>query len=251
MPVKENSQILTSWLTPNWPAPTRVRSLITTRANHNMALHVGDDPETVLANREQLAGQAGWVSQPQWLEQVHGTKVVEARADDRVRTADACYTAEPGVVCTVMTADCLPLLICNRAGTRVAAVHAGWRSLAGGIVRDTLAVFSGAPEELLVYLGPAISQANFEVGIDVLEGFYEGALSARHCEAISAACRPSLQRPMKFHADLYQLARAELSELGVERIYGGHYCTYSDAERFYSYRRDGQTGRMVSAIWLA
>ncbi|NHO67742.1 multi-copper polyphenol oxidoreductase [Aestuariicella hydrocarbonica] len=239
----------------------------------NLALHVGDDPQGVEANRTRLCQQQGVSVGPQWLEQVHGIKVVEAQADGLVRTADACTSGERGLACVVMTADCLPILLCDRAGTRVAAVHAGWRSLAGGIVRETVARFQAGSQlpssahapapadaqaradapagELLAYLGPAISQSHFEVGIDVLEAFFDSALSAAHGEAISAAFRPSISQPMKFHADLYQLARAELAELGVEQVFGGQHCTFADSERFYSYRRDGQTGRMAAMIWLA
>ena len=149
-----------------------------------------------------------------------------------------------------MTADCLPILLCDQAGIQVAAVHAGWRGLANGIVREALAQFTQAPAEVLAYLGPAISQPHFEVGIEVLESFYDSALTATHGEAMTAAFRPSFSAPMKFHADLYALARAELHALGVAQIYGGDRCSFSDQQHFYSYRRDGITGRMVAAIWL-
>lgn len=244
---------------PEWPVPANVKAVITTRLggcseapydSNNMALHVGDDPQRVMANRARLCDQLGLTLEPQWLEQVHGIKVVAAQADGLVRTADGCITRQPGLACTVMTADCLPLLLCDQAGTQVAAVHAGWRGLASGIVREALAQFACAPKEVLVYLGPAISQPHFEVGIDVLEGFYAAALTTAHCEAMTAAFRPSLSAPMKFHADLYALARAELQALGVTQIFGGDACSFANSQHFYSYRRDGQTGRMVSAIWL-
>lgn len=251
--------LLPAFFRPDWPAPANVRAVVTTRqggcsespfASNNMALHVGDDPQRVARNRAQLSGQLGLSREPQWLEQVHGIKVVAAQADGLVRTADGCTTRERGLACTVMTADCLPVLLCDQAGTQVAAVHAGWRGLAGGIVREALAQFSCAPQDVLVFLGPAISQPHFEVGIDVLEGFYATALTPEHCEAMTATFRPSLSAPMKYHADLYALARAELNALGVVQIFGGDACSYADGARFYSYRRDGQTGRMVSAIWL-
>ncbi|WP_439135370.1 peptidoglycan editing factor PgeF [Pseudomaricurvus sp.] len=248
-----------SLICPDWPAPENVRAVITTREggsspapfdSNNLALHVGDDPQTVQLNRNHLCEQVGLSLEPQWLEQVHGVKVVDAQADGLVRTADGCISRQSGLACVVMTADCLPILLCDRAGTQVAAVHAGWRSLAGGIVREALSQFTCAMSDVLVYLGPAISQPHFEVGIDVLEGFFETALSPEHCESISAAFLPSLAKPMKFHADLYQLARAELSEIGVERVFGGSFCTFDDDQRFYSYRREARTGRMASAIWL-
>lgn len=248
-----------SLIYPDWPVPDNVRAVITTRqggvsagsySSNNLALHVGDDPLSVAANRADLSRQLELSAEPQWLEQVHGIKVIEAQPDGLVRTADGCITKQLGLACVVMTADCLPILLCDRAGTQVAAVHAGWRSLAGGIVREALSQFSCSMDDVLVYLGPAISQSQFEVGIDVLEGFFETALSPDHCDAISAAFRPSLSKPMKYYADLYQLARAELNEMGVSQIFGGNFCTFEDEQRFYSYRRDGETGRMASAIWL-
>lgn len=256
-------QVPSVWLEPQWQAPANVKALITTRQapagckaslapydSFNLALHVQDDEALVQAHRQYLQTQLRLDHRPQWLEQIHGTKVVEAQADNLIRTADACYTRQSHLPCAVMTADCLPILLCDRQGTQVAAIHAGWRSLANGIVRNSLDVFDAHGEDVLAYLGPAIGSKHFEVGIDVLEGFYEGALSAAHCEAISAAFRPSLTRPMRFYANLYQLARAELQELGVKSISGGDCCTFEESERFYSYRRDGQTGRMVSLIYL-
>ncbi len=247
------------WISPEWPAPANVKVAISTRMggesqppfqSNNMGLHVGDQAERVLANRRMLLAQLALSSEPQWLEQVHGTRVVEAQADGRVRTADGCYTRETGLACVVMTADCLPVLICDRAGTQVSAVHAGWRGLAKGILAKAIDGFSCSPEQLLVYLGPAIGPDHFEVGIDVLEAYFEAARTPGQAEAVSQAFKPSRQRPLYFYADIYRLARAELEALGVTSIYGGDYCTYSEQERFYSYRRDRQTGRMASLIWL-
>lgn len=251
------------WLVPDWDVPANVKACITTRSvvdqkaassppydSFNLALHVEDDATSVESNRQVLQAKLKTVHGPQWLEQIHGTKVVEAKSDGLVRTADASFSREVGLPCAVMTADCLPILLCDKSGSQVAAVHAGWRSLANGVVRNTLKQFSSPASDIMAYLGPAIGQDHFEVGIDVLEGFYDNALSPEHCEAISAAFRPSLNRPMKFHADLYQLARTELSQLGVESITAGDFCTYEDRERFYSYRRDRQTGRMASLIYL-
>ncbi len=249
-----------SFFIPDWPAPANVKACISLRQggvsqspylSNNLALHVDDNSVAVNTNRQQLIDRVNIPGQPQWLEQIHGIKVVEAQGDGLVRTADACYSKATEQPCTVLTADCLPLLICDKAGTQVAAVHAGWRGLADGIVREALATFDVPPHDLLVYLGPAIGPQEFEVGIDVLEAFFEEALSEDHAEAISACFTPSLKQPLKFYADLYALVRAELQALGVNGgdIYGGDVCTYRDAEHFFSYRRDGVTGRMASIIW--
>lgn len=246
-----------SLIIPEWPAPPNVKAAISTRLGgrsekpyntNNMGLHVGDRVDTVLANRESLLGELGLKRPPQWLEQIHGTRIVGAQSDNVVRTADGCYSREPGLACTVMTADCLPVLICDRGGAQVAAVHAGWRGLAKGILAEAVKTFSCEARQLLVYLGPAISGVHFEVGIEVLETFFEAARAPAQLEAVSAAFRPS-ERPLHFYADIYALARADLAELGVKAVYGGDACTYGEHERFFSYRRDGQTGRMVSLIW--
>lgn len=245
------------WIVPDWPAPASVKACITTRtggvsqapyASNNLGTHVGDTPEHVAANREHLSSVLGLQKTPQWLEQVHGIKVVNAKEDGLVRTADASTTTDTGLACVVMTADCLPMLLCDKEGTQVAAIHCGWRSLAKGLCEKTIATFSAKPNELMAYLGPAISQAHFEVGIDVLEAFFEGAVSETHQDAIAKAFKPA-SRPLHFYADIYALARAQLVALGVNDIYGGHYCTYADEARFYSYRRDKVTGRMASLIW--
>ncbi len=259
----ERGETKPSWLIPDWDAPANVKAYITTRQaieeqaaslppfdGFNLALHVEDDPDSVVRNRQTLQTALQLKHDPQWLEQIHGTKIVEAKSDGLLRTADACFTRESQLPCAIMTADCLPILLCDQAGSQVAAVHAGWRSLAKGIVRNTLEQFSAPGSQIMAYLGPAIGQNHFEVGIDVLEGFYDNALSPEHCEAISAAFRPSVNKPMKFNADLYQLARAELRQLGVKSVSGGGFCTYEDQSRFYSYRRDRQTGRMASLIYL-
>ncbi|WP_286804137.1 MULTISPECIES: peptidoglycan editing factor PgeF [unclassified Marinimicrobium] len=243
---------------PDWPAPERVRAAITTRqggvsegpyAQFNLALHVGDDASAVQRNRALLQAELGLERGPQWLEQIHGTAVVEAQDDGRVLTADGCHTKQPGLACAVLTADCLPVLLCNQQGTRVAAVHAGWRGLAQGVLAAAVARFSEPSAQLLAYLGPALSQPHFEVGVEVLEAFFEQARNEAHNEAIAQAFQPG-QKPMHFQGDLYVLARAELEALGVTAVYGGDFCTYRDRERFYSYRRDRDTGRMASLIWI-
>lgn len=235
---------------PDWPAPSHVQAFTTTRqggisqglyAALNLGLHVNDQTEHVLANRALLRKQLP--SEPVWLEQVHGTTVVPAQIYPIPPIADAVYSHSPQQVCAVQTADCLPLLLCDQAGTHVAAVHAGWRGLAAGIIEQTLAVFAD-PQQLLAWLGPAIGPNAFEVGAEVREQFIDAAP-----EAI-AAFRPS-PRAGHWFADLYQLARQRLRRHGVTQIFGGIYCTYTERELFYSYRRDGaHTGRMASLIWL-
>jgi YfiH family protein len=245
-------------ITPDWPAPARVKAFITTReggcssspyTSNNFGLHVGDDPQLVEKNRAQLCAQLGLEKTPQWLEQTHGVNVVTAKADGLVRTADGCFSDQPGQACAVMTADCLPVLLCNKQGTQVAALHCGWRSLAKGICAKGIRKFASPAQDIIAYLGPAISQPNFEVGIDVLEAFFKAARSPHHAEQIAVAFKPA-HRPLHFFADIYALARAELHALGIKDVYGGGACTFAESERFYSYRRDKVTGRMVSLIWL-
>lgn len=237
------------WLTPNWPAPARVKACVTTRSggvsqapfdSFNLGEHVEDDPVAVAKNRQRLLSQLG--CQAAWLRQVHGIAV--AHADPAaVLEADASWTATPGIACTIMTADCLPLLFCDRAGTRVAAAHAGWRGLAAGVLEASLDALACAPEEVLAWFGPAIGPQAFEVGAEVREAFV-GA----HPQAAGAFV-PSAN-PGRFLADLYQLARIRLAVRGVGAVYGGGFCTYNDL-RFYSYRRSARTGRFASLIWLA
>lgn len=245
-------------IVPDWPAPGGVKAFISTRmgglsqppyASNNFGLHVGDDPLAVEKNRARLYAHLGLQKTPQWLTQIHGVKVVTAKADGVVRTADGSYSNRRGQACVVMTADCLPVLLCDRQGSQVAALHCGWRSLAKGICARGLQKFTGNPGDIMAYLGPAIAQPNFEVGVDVLEAFFKGARSHEHREQIAEAF-VSARRPLHFFTDIYALARAELAALGVSAIYGGGYCTYAEADRFYSYRRDKVTGRMASLIWL-
>lgn len=236
------------WLTPQWPAPARVKCCVTTRAGGisaapydslNLGDHVGDDPVAVAKNRQRLVSLLG--CRPAWLRQVHGVAVARANPA-AVLEADASWTATPGVACAIMTADCLPALFCDRAGTRVAAAHAGWRGLAAGVLESTLDALACAPGEVLVWLGPAIGAQAFEVGAEVREAFV-----GQHAQA-SEAFRPS-HNAGKFIADIYQLARIRLAARGVTAVYGGEFCTYNDP-RFYSYRRSAQTGRFASLIWL-
>lgn len=242
-----------SWLVPAWPAPDNVRACVTTRLGGvsqppydslNLADHVGDDPEAVAGNRRLLQAWLALPEEPRWLKQVHGTAVPAA---DAIRSdcceADASFTQAAGTVCAVMTADCLPVLLCDREGTTVAAAHAGWRGLQAGILEQTVSQLAIPGEQLLAWLGPAIGPDAFEVGPEVREGFC--AIEARAEQAF----RPG--EGDRWFADIYQLARQRLQRCGVTAVYGGEFCTYHDARRFYSYRRDGVTGRMASLIWLS
>ena len=236
---------------PQWPVPARVRALITQRQGGvspppydglNLATHVGDDPACVSENRRRLTHTASLPAEPLWLTQVHGCAVADAARDRVECEADAAFSDRPGRVCAVLTADCLPVLIANRAGTAVAAVHAGWRGLAGGVVEAALMRFEDAPADLRVWLGPAIGPGAFEVGADVVEAFVA-------TDPDAAACfRP--HGPDHWMADIYALARRRLEARGIGFCGGGAYCTFTDATDFYSYRRDGATGRMASLIWI-
>lgn len=236
-------------LIPDWPAPARVRSCITTRAGGvslapfdmlNLGSHVDDQPRAVAENRRRLSEELACV--PAWLQQVHGIQVVEANPA-MVAEADASWTAVPGVASAVLTADCLPVLFCDRRASRVAAAHAGWRGLAGGVLEATLASLALPAEQVLVWLGPAIGPQAFEVGPEVREAF-----TVDHPRAAQAFV-PS-QNHGRYMADIYQLARIRLAACGVTSVYGGGGCTFTD-HRFFSYRRQSRTGRFASLIWLA
>ena len=240
---------LSDWLTPDWPAPSRVRACVTTRAGGvslapfdslNLGDHVGDDPQAVAENRRRLIERLG--CNPAWLQQVHSADVVEADPA-AVAVADASWTATPGRACAVLTADCLPALFCDRAGSRVAAAHAGWRGLAGGVLENTVAALGVPAGELLVWLGPAIGPQSFEVGAEVREAFVVQHAQAE--QAFSAS-----RNAGRFMADLYALARIRLAAIGVTAVHGGGLDTFSDP-RFFSYRRAARSGRLASLIWLA
>lgn len=241
-------------LFPDWPAPENVRAVSSKRMNgysegvfqsFNLGDHVGDDPSRVHNNRQRFQALAGMPSAPLWLQQVHGVAVVRPELSsvqgDAV-VADAAYSCMPKTVCTVMTADCLPLLVCDKAGQEVAAIHAGWRGLAAGVIEQTLQHFQAKASDIMVWLGPAIGPASFEVGAEVRAAFIQQQAAA--AAAFKVHCHG------KYLADIYLLARQRLATLGISAVYGGEYCTYLQAEHFFSYRRDGQTGRMASAIWL-
>lgn len=243
-----------SFIKPDWPAPAGVRALSTTRLDgaskgpwqsFNLGSRVGDEPLAVAHNRRELAAQAGLEPDHiHWLRQVHGTRVVPlAGTAPAEAEADASITDQPGVACAVLTADCLPVLFCDLAGTQVGAAHAGWRGLSGGVLEQAVEQL-GAADNLMAWLGPAIGPRHFEVGPEVLESFMAFDTSASRAFSARGA------RPGHFMADIWLLARQRLELAGVSRIYGGGLCTVSDARRFYSYRRDGQTGRMASLVWL-
>lgn len=236
---------------PRWPAPAHVHAVVTTRQggvsrapydSFNLGDLVKDSAESVIANRKRLSEYLALPSGPNWLSQVHGTKVVTLHSDTATGIeADASVTATKGIVCAVLTADCLPVLFTDRDGNRIAAAHAGWRGLAAGILEATLAKMESDPERVLVWMGPAIGSRAFEVGPEVREKFI-----SQH-PASASAFRPSIGD--RWWMDIYELARQRLRRQGVEAIFGGGFCTYSDPEQFFSYRRDGETGRMTSLIW--
>ncbi len=274
------TKLTPDFIVPDWPAPANVRALVTTRGggvssapfdSFNLADHVGDAPAAVAENRRRLRQHLP--AAPVWLQQVHGIKCADAQLAGNAEDieADAAFTRASGVVCAVLTADCLPVLLCDDGGTVVAAAHAGWRGLAAGVIEATVAAMNVPPERLLAWLGPAIGPTHFEVGGEVRETFLA------HDATAAAAFVPGAAG--KWRCDIYLLARQQLAALGIRRTtsadfngpprsqprlaapHGGadvglgrpctDFCTVRDAERFYSYRRDGATGRMASLIWIA
>ncbi|AZT82898.1 peptidoglycan editing factor PgeF [Marinobacter sp. NP-4(2019)] len=243
-----------SLITPDWPAPANVRAVCTTRMggvsqapwdSMNLGSHVGDDSQHVQENRQRLAALAGIeLCNVGWLDQVHGTNVVSLPVTG-VPRADASHTGQPGCACVIMTADCLPVLLCDVSGTRVGAAHAGWRSLCGGVLEELVSGMGGNPAELMAWLGPAIGPQQFEVGAEVRDAFllYDPAAADAFSERGARAGH--------YMADIYLLARQRLAASGVSQVYGGDRCTVSEPQTFFSYRRDGQTGRMASMIWLS
>ena len=236
-------------ITPDWPVPAHVKSLMTTRvggvsvgpfASLNLGAHVQDDPLAVTENRRRL--REALPAEPILLNQVHGIQVVHADTVTGVPDADASYTRTSNTVCAVLTADCLPVLFCARDGSVVAVAHAGWRGLAAGVLEDTVDAMQVPPDEVMAWLGAAIGPDAFEVGAEVRDTFITS-----HPQSV-AAFTPHQH---KWRADIYALARIRLNACGVRAVYGGGLCTYTDAARFYSYRRDGTTGRMATLIWLA
>jgi YfiH family protein len=239
---------------PEWPAPAHVCALTTTRVGGvsaapfdtlNLGDHVGDDASAMAANRKILRDACAGLTAISWLEQVHGVDIVAADIA-RVQRADAQFAQAPGIACAIMTADCLPVLFCDRAGTQVAAAHAGWRGLCAGVLETTAAQFSDT-SEVLAWLGPAIGPSNFEVGAEVRDQF----LAATPALTLQVgACFVASTKPHHYLTDIYALARLRLRAAGVTAIYGGSLCTVDASAHFYSYRRDGRCGRMASLIYL-
>jgi YfiH family protein len=237
-------------LLPDWPAHAAVRAIVTTRAGGvspppydslNLGIAVGDDPESVRENRARL--RARLPAEPRWLRQVHGNRVVDAATVTTLVEADGSFTTQPGVVCVVQMADCMPVLLADHAGTRVAAAHAGWRGLSGDILGNAVRALDTDPAALIAWMGPAIGPTAFEVGDDVRDAY------VGHAEEAAAAFVP--HGPGKWLADLFVLARQRLASLAVGSIHGGGLCTVGDSRRFFSHRRDRVSGRMAAAIWLA
>ena len=244
-----------NFIEPDWPAPANVLAMTTLRsggsssgpyASLNLADHVEDDSVSVAANRAALERRLPAGCRLQWLEQVHGNRVINAGAAG-TSCADASWSRDCGQACVVMTADCLPVLFCSRSGEVVAAAHAGWRGLLAGVLENTVAAMGARPADILAWLGPAIGPAAFEVGPEVRAAFLADA-GGDQIAAIEASFVPSRQNQGHYLADLYALARVRLGALTKSNIFGGDYCTYADSARFFSYRRDGRTGRMASII---
>nr|WP_172460408.1 peptidoglycan editing factor PgeF [Phocoenobacter uteri] len=238
---------------PSWDIPKHIQAFTTLRTGGeslfpfdslNLGDHVGDDPIAVANNRKRLLLSQNLPNPPIYLTQTHSTRVITLPYSGDNLEADAVYTHQPNQVCLVMTADCLPVLFCNKEGTEVAAAHAGWRGLCDGILEETVKKFQSLASEISVWLAPAISQKAFQVGDDVREQFCDV-----DPQAISAF-KADPNEKGKYFADLYQLATQRLNTLGITQISGGEHCTYSEKNKFFSYRRDGQTGRMASLIWI-
>lgn len=241
-----------AWIVPDWPLPPGVKSLMTTRFggvsqapydSFNLGDHVGDDPAAVAANRAKVCAKIGTV--PVWLNQVHGTRVIDvadfSSATNIQPEADAAFSYKPDVACVVMTADCLPVLFCDAAGTVVAAAHAGWRGLLAGVLEKTVDAMDVPGENIMAYLGAAIGPDVFEVGDEVYGEFVKRDQSSLQAFSQSG--------PGKWFCDIYSLACQRLQSKGIQRIFGGGYCTLTDTQRFYSFRRNAITGRMASMIW--
>lgn len=243
---------------PAWPAPKHIRAYTTLRSpgesvNHysayNLATHVGDHHEHVVQNRYHLAQYANLPNDPIWLNQTHSSIAIDLDniTRDSIMTADASHTRKINTICAVMTADCLPMLVTNEEGTEVAAIHAGWQGLSKGVIENTLSVLTSAPESLLIWLGPSIQKENYEVGEEVYHAFLE----EHDLSEIDAAFTKRADN--KWHADIPLLAVQRLIRYGVKKthIYLSQQCTYAHSQDYFSFRRDGITGRMASLIFIA
>ena len=240
------------WLPAEWPAPAHIHAGTSTRLGgcsrppydkFNLAGHVGDDNNSVNKNRELLTRYLRLPREPHWLDQSHGNRVIEIVGPSSPRGADAAYSNRPGMICAILTADCVPILVCNREGTEVAAIHAGWRGLCANIIDKTLSCLDSGSDKLIAWIGPHISCENYEVRDDVrdscIESLSETAAVALHKTGSSS-----------WHADLGLMTRLTLEKAGVTDIHASKLCTYRDKEYFYSYRRENNTGRMASLIWI-
>jgi len=248
---------MNDWIIPDWPAPENVKALFTTRnggvsrgingvyASLNLGAHVNDDLTDVKRNRAVLGDYLPQA--PKWLKQVHGTSSVWIEHATASPESDAALSRQQESVCVVMVADCLPIFLCDTAGTTVGVVHAGWRGLAGGIIEQSVAEMRMGDMELMAWLGPAIGPHYFEVGEEVFEAFVSHSEQAR--QAFIPKSR-DVGHEKKWLADIFTLARQRLNAMGINKVYGGDICTFSDPARFFSYRRDGETGRMAALIWL-
>lgn len=253
-------------ITPDWPAPASVKAAVTTRqggsseasyASFNLAAHVGDDAQAVTLNRELLKARLDLSAEPAWLQQTHSDIVVDASLynADKDGAADASYSTVKGKACVVLTADCLPILLCNKQGSWVMAIHAGWQGFAKRIIEAAISTYPGDKNDLLAWMGPAIGPQAFEVQNEVIEACTADLTSAQKKIFTKKCFKPIDGKDGYFLGDLYELGRQRLHKCGVQNVYGGGLCTYGDAQRFYSYRRDGaggekSTGRMASLIWL-
>lgn len=247
---------MNDWIIPEWPAPNNVRALFTTRndgissgpnniyATLNLGDHVNDRSTDVARNRALLRNYLP--AEPKWLKQVHGDQPIWVDHYSATQEGDAAMSQHCGIVCAVLVADCLPIFLCNPAGTMVGVIHAGWRGLAGGIIEKTVMEMSCGHTRLMAWLGPAIGPNFFEVGEEVREIF-----ANQDNESRLAFVPQNEKKSDKWLANIFLLARQRLKKMGVTQIYGGEICTYSDPKRYFSYRRDGETGRMAALIWLA
>lgn len=240
------------WLAAEWPAPAHIRAGTSTRLggsskppydSFNLAKHVGDDNECIYQNREQLRRLLQLPSEPFWLDQNHSGRVIKISDASSSNLADAAYTQRPGIVCTVLTADCVPILICNREGREIAAIHAGWKGLCRNIILNTLACFDSGPDRLMAWIGPHISSEYYEVRDDVRHAVID-SLSESMTVAFKQTNKGS------WLADLGLITRLTLAKAGVNEIHTSNFCTYREMEYFYSYRRENKTGRMASLIWI-
>lgn len=242
------------YLIPDWPAPENVKACVTFRArdgehtgtsstSYNMSWSSGER-EAVVENRSLLAKDWQWRTGPQWLKEVHGNEVVRAQPDATEREGDAVWTDQLGLPCAILTADCLPVIFCDLDGSKVAAAHAGWRGLVRGVLEETVKEMGGAPEQLMAWFGPAISQSRYEVGPEVRDAFLSEDQTAE------AAFKPG--DGDRCYCDLYALARMRLEKVGVKQIYGGGLCTFNDPVHWFSYRRDGpRKGCLATVVWLS